>query len=304
LLQALGISGFKIHINNRQVLTGLLQRFEIADRSTDVLRALDKLPKIGASGVAAELQQVAGLSDAQAAQVLKLATVHGTADEVLAQIQELAGDNPTAAAGVERLRTIVRGARAAGVAADYLKIDVSIARGLDYYTGVVFETFLDDLPSIGSICSGGRYDNLAGMFTKQHLPGVGASLGLDRLLAALQQLDRLPSHKTTADVLVVYFQADRLDAYLQMVSAIRAAGIGVELYPEAKKLGQQLKYADQRNFRLAVVAGSQEFEAGRVQLKDLRSKISTDVPWDGVDASHLVSAIRSLVSMSEGRVLA
>ncbi len=304
LLHALDVSDFTVHINNRQILTGLLQQFQVADRSTDVLRAIDKLQKIGAEGVAAELKATAGLSDDQANQVLRLAQVNGTPHEILEQIAELSQGNETVAAGMKRLREVLGGLQAAGVAPAHYQIDISIARGLDYYTGIVFETYLNALPGIGSICSGGRYDNLASLFTKQHLPGVGASLGLDRLLAALQQLERLPDQRTPAEVLVVYFQADRLDAYLQIVTAIRKAGIAAELYPEPKKIGQQLKYADSRQFKLAVIAGEQELAAGRVQIKDLKHKTSTEADWNAADPERLCQAIQHMLQLSSGKLLA
>ena len=152
-------------------------------------------------------------------------------------------------------------------------MDVSIARGLDYYTGVIFETFLGDLPSIGSICSGGRYDNLAELYTKQHLPGIGASLGLDRLVGRDGNIENDRAVRTPAPVLIVYFDKDRLQDYLQLAQIIRGAGIG-ELYPDPKKLAAQLKYADQRGFQIALIAGSQELESGTCRVKKLgrRSK--------------------------------
>jgi histidyl-tRNA synthetase len=138
---------------------------------------------------------------------------------------------------------------------------------------------LGQLPSIGSICSGGRYDNLAELYTKQHLPGIGASLGLDRLLTAMETLQMIEPVRTPAPVLVVYFDRERLDDYMQLSQIVRAAGIGAELYPEPRKVAAQLKYADQRGFRLAIIAGSNELDAGTCQVKDLSAKTSTEVAW-------------------------
>ena len=145
----------------------------------------------------------------------------------------------------------VDNAVALGMPAARLRPNFAIARGLDYYTGTIYETTLDDKPDIGSVCSGGRYDNLAGLYTKQALPGVGASLGLDRLLAAMEELHMLSATTTPAPVLIVQFAADQLGAYQKMGRALRAQGIGVEVFPEAKKLGQQLQYAERRGFRVA-----------------------------------------------------
>jgi histidyl-tRNA synthetase len=278
LMHAVGVERFKIRINNRQVLTGLLDQMDLQGASTTVLRALDKFEKVGAEQVTKELN-AAGLSQSQTGQVLALAAIHGSTDDVLAKLDSLLQGSEIGQQGVERLRTICGALKAAGVKDEFYQLDVSIARGLDYYTGVVFETVLGDLPSIGSVCSGGRYDNLAGLYTKQHLPGIGASLGLDRLLAALEQLGLLPKTVASADVFIPLFDSERINDYFQLASIVRNAGWSAEIYPEAKKLGAQLKYADQRGFRIALVAGSQELDAGQVQVKNLATKVGTTVSW-------------------------
>lgn len=296
LMSAIGIERFTIRINNRQVLTGLLDQLGLSDRSPAVLRSLDKLPKIGHQATAEEMVTAAGLTAGQADSVLELAQCVGTPEQVLARLSDLAGGNALAAAGIERLQQIISGAIAGGAAPQRLQLDVSIARGLDYYTGVIVETFLDDLPAIGSVCSGGRYDNLAGLYTKQHLPGIGASLGLDRLLAALEQLDLLPQVATPAAVLVTQFDAARREDYLRLAAVLRAAGLSVELYPDAKKLGPQLKFADEKGFRVALVAGPDEWEAGVVQLKDLRQKTAQSILYQPSNATALVQAIQHVIS--------
>jgi histidyl-tRNA synthetase len=179
--------------------------------------------------------------------------------------------------GVARLADILDGFRGAGADEERIQIDVSIARGLDYYTGAIFETFLDDLPTIGSVCSGGRYDNLAGLFTKQELPGIGASLGLDRLLAALEELGLVAKVATPAEVFIPFFDKAGRNSYLALAAQVRAAGFGVEVFPDAKKLGQQLQYADRRGFRIALIAGSDELAQDVVQVKDMASQTSTTV---------------------------
>ena len=295
LMVSLGFEKFRIHVNNRQVLTGLLEFLGLVDVSVPVLRSLDKLAKIGPEAVTAEMQSTANVTVEQATQVLRLASLDGTAADILDSLPEVTGNNPTAAAGIDRLRQIIEGAVAAGVDAQRIRLDVGIARGLDYYTGVVFETFLSDLLQIGSVCSGGRYDNLAGLYTKQHLPGVGASLGLDRLLAAMEQLEMLPKVRTPAPVFIPYFDADRLDDYLKLASIVRGAGIGAELYPEPKKLGQQLKYADSRGFTVALVAGGRELDAGTVQVKDLQQKTAVEVAFTPDNAQPLLDTLRTLI---------
>ena len=290
LLRAIGAAfgkplPFTIRLNNRMVLSGLLAKLDLSDKATAILRALDKLGKIGREKVAQEMISAAGATAEQADQVLRLAELSGANDEVLMQLGPLVAGNPLGEEGLERLRQILRGAQAGGVPAAALQLDVSIARGLDYYTGAIFETFLDDLPTIGSVCSGGRYDNLAGMFTKQELPGIGASLGLDRLLAALEELKLLDAVRTPAPVLIAFFDKDRLDDYLRLAARVRALGVGVELFPEPKKLGQQLQYADRRGFRLALIAGQRELDAGICQVKDLQTTQASDVPLVDVPAA-------------------
>ena len=294
LFRAIGFEAFTIHVNNRRVLTGLLELHGLADRAVAVLRALDKLAKIGPDRVAGEMQSEAGASESQTAAILRLASISGSGDEVLRQLEPLVAGNETGQSGVAQLRDLFSGVLAAGVPESRVRLDVSIARGLDYYTGTVYETYLNALPGIGSVCSGGRYDNLAGLFTEQELPGVGASLGLDRLLAAMEELGMIEKVATLAPVFIPYFDAARLHDYLRLAAAIRAAGIGVEVFPDPKKLGQQLKYADRRGFRVALIAGSQEFERGACQIKDLARGTKQDVPLEP-DGRSVIAALRELL---------
>ena len=295
LLRAIGFDAFTIRINNRMVLSGLLERLGLADRATAVLRALDKLGKIGPEKVAEEMISVAGATAEQAQNILRLSEVSGCNDEVLRQVEPLVAGSETGQAGVAKLKEVLDGVAAAGVAADRVRLDLSIARGLDYYTGTIFETFLDALPGIGSVCSGGRYDNLAELFTSQELPGIGASLGLDRLLAAMEELGMIEKVSTPAPVFMVMFDADRLHDYLRLAATLRAAGLGVELYPEAKKLGQQLKYADRRGHRVALILGENEFQQGLCQVKDLRAASQENVPLTA-DCRELIDAVRKIVA--------
>jgi histidyl-tRNA synthetase len=295
LLRAIGFDQFTIHVNNRMVLSGLLQKLGLAEKSKAVLIALDKVHKIGPEKVAEEMTATAGATADQTQQVLKLAQIKGTNDAVLSQLGELLATNETGQAGISRLREIVSAVTAAGIDPKRLVIDAVIARGLDYYTGTIYETFLDALPDLGSICSGGRYDNLAGLYTNQQLPGIGASLGLDRLLAGMEELGMIPKVSTPAEVFIPYFDAARLHDYLRLAAQLRAAGFGAEVFPEPKKLGQQLKYADRRGHRVALVAGENEFASGSIQIKNLASATSQTVPLTP-NASELIAAIRTLLA--------
>jgi histidyl-tRNA synthetase len=285
LMHALGVERFHIQVNNRLVLNGLLEELGLAGHTAPLLRALDKLAKIGRDGVAAEMREHTGISTSAAERVLALAEMHGTNAEILDRLQREFGTNSKAAEGISRLRQLLDVTGTAGVCEDSLRLDLSIARGLDYYTGTVYETILTDLPGIGSVCSGGRYDNLAGLYTKQALPGVGASLGLDRLVAALEELQLLMKSATPAPVFLVQFSAERLGDYQKMARVLRAEGIGVEVYPEAKKVGQQLQYAERRGFRAGLIAGPDEFAHDVWKIKDLSQREEVSVPTVEVAAA-------------------
>jgi histidyl-tRNA synthetase len=307
LFLALGFQQFTIRVNNRMVLNGLLQKLGLAGQSVAVLRALDKLGKVSADRVAEEMVAAAGATAQQAADVLKLAELAGTSDDVLRQLGPLVEGSDMGQAGSARLAELLGAVRAAGVPDARIKLDVAIARGLDYYTGTIFETFLDDLPTIGSVCSGGRYDNLAGLYTSVELPGIGASLGLDRLLAAMEELGMVGKVTTPAEVFIPYFDKDKFHDYLKLAAEIRGktyAGpdgspriIGVEVFPEPKKLGPQLKYADRRGYRVALIAGEREFEAGTCQVKDLATGGSETASLaDG--AADVLAKVRDLLQRS------
>ena len=280
LMNAIGFEKFAIRVNNRKVLNGLLQKFDIQQFSTEVLRGIDKLDKIGVAAVKQEILGNTGMDDSQLGPVLQLAEMKGDTPSVLKSLEKICRGNELAETGCSELSQLSQVVSDVVADASQFQIDVSIARGLDYYTGTIFETFLDELPGIGSVCSGGRYDNLAELFTKQQLPGIGASLGLDRLLAAMEKLGMLPESKTTAKVLIVQFSADQLPYYFSLAAKLRTAGIAVEIYPEAKKLGNQFKYADRRGFEAVVVCGEDEIQSGKVQVKWMRDGSQHNVELD------------------------
>jgi histidyl-tRNA synthetase len=290
LLVKIGFERFTIRVNNRLVLNGLLEKLGLTGQTAGVLRALDKLAKIGREGVIAEMTEKVGTTAEQAASVLELANLKGSNTEILDKLESILAGTEIGLLGVSRLRELCQVALTAGVPEERVQLDVSIARGLDYYTGTIYETFLTDLPGIGSVCSGGRYDNLAALFTKEKLPGVGASLGLDRLLAAMEELGMVPQTSTPAQVLVVCFDASRIGDYCRIGRVLRAAGISTEVFPDAKKVGQQFKYADRKGFRIALVAGSNEFANNAWQVKDLKSTQQAEVP-----ETELVSHIQAIL---------
>lgn len=277
LLDRLGCGEFTIRVNNRLVLNGLLEKLELTSQSVSVLRALDKLPKIGRDAVLQEMTAPSDISPEQAGQVLDFAELQGTPAELLSQVEQMVSGNETGELGTARLEELFRVAAESELSAERLALDLSIARGLDYYTGTIYETFLTELPKIGSVCSGGRYDNLAELFTSQPLPGVGASLGLDRLLAAMNELGLTQKSASPSQVLVTVFDSAWAADSFRVASLLRRSGIAVEVYTDTKKLGKQFQYADKKGIPFALVAGEDERAQGTWQSKNLASGEQTAV---------------------------
>ncbi len=282
LVDAIGLQEFTIRINSRRVLTGLVEVLGLEEKAVPVLRALDKLGKVGPLQVLEEMQK-AGISHSMAEKFLSLvisAAEKRSNAEILQALDQAVAGNSVGQQGVNELSELIAALEAAELSPQRVRLDPTIARGLDYYTGTVYETFLWQAPEIGSICSGGRYDNLAALYTDRELPGVGASLGLDRLLAAMEKLGLVPAKTTPASVFVAYFDPVHYHDYMRMARKLRQLGFDVELYPEPKKIGQQLKYADRRGFRVAIIVGSNEFAAGVAKVKDLTRGVEQEVLLD------------------------
>ena len=271
----MAIGEFRIRINNRKVLRGILQEFGVAeDRAPAVLRTLDKTEKEDAAKLRGDLERDGVPS---AGKLLELITTRRTTDETLKVLSVLKGE--IGKAGLEELRNIVTAIRQFGVPDAAFVVDLGVVRGLDYYTGTIYETSLVNAPELGSICSGGRYDDLASYFTDTRLPGVGISIGLTRLFSRLKDAGLLqPLPRTPAEVLVTTMDPKYLERYLSMARRLREAGINTEVYLETAKLGNQLAYADRKGFRVALIAGENEFAKDMVQVKNLAAKSARDVP--------------------------
>ena len=268
----LGLEDFTIRINNRKVLGGYFELVGVREKTTEVLRAIDKLEKIGAEKVRAILTDDCGLDGAQAGAVLEFVTLEGRDEEKLAFLDERAGNNALLAEGAAELRAVVEALPSLGVARERFAIDLTIARGLDYYTGTVYETVVNSHPEIGSVCSGGRYDNLAGYYTDQKLPGVGMSIGVTRLFYVLQEQGMLNEDTVAspADAIVLPMTADTAFA-AHVATVLRDSGIRTQLYTEDKKFKQKLAYASELEIPYAVIIGEDELAGGEVSLKDMRS---------------------------------
>lgn len=282
IFRELGVGKFTIQLNNRKLLRACFEQLGIVDGElqTRVLREVDKLDKRGLDAVKATLVgEDFGLSAEAVERIVALVETRSTNhQDALDRLAALEADNPAAREGAAELREVLELVRALGVPEDYYALNLSIARGLDYYTGTVYETTLDAHPGIGSVCSGGRYENLAGHYTRSHLPGVGISIGVTRLFWQLREAGLIHTARSSVQVLVTQMDPTLLSQCLDLATQLRGAGINTEVQLEAGKLGKQLKYADRAGIRFALLLGSDELARGTVTVKDLRRNDQYEVP--------------------------
>ena len=266
----LGLHRFRIRVNNRKVLNGFFAILGLSEQAGDVLRTIDKLDKIGADKVRALLTDTCGVTAEQADEILRFIACPGTSADKLAFLEQYRGRNETFDTGLDELRTVVGYLPAFGVPEENFELDLTIARGLDYYTGTVYETVLLDHPEVGSICSGGRYDDLAGYYTNKSLPGVGISIGLTRLFYILQEQNMISDAVLTApaDVLILPM-TDDLSAAVSLASMLRAGGLRVQLYSEKKKFKAKIGYADKLGIPFVIFLGEDEIAQNVCALKNM-----------------------------------
>ncbi|MFN8673520.1 MAG: histidine--tRNA ligase [Candidatus Sericytochromatia bacterium] len=265
----IGSEEFTIRFNNRMILNGLMKELNLEDKTVEVLRVIDKIYKQSEDKIIQELTEKVGLTEEQTTNVLSFIKIKGTNKEIVATLKERFKNNEQALKGVINIEEFVLTFESLGY--NTLKIDLCIARGLDYYTGSVFETMLNKLPELGSICSGGRYDNLASLYSTNKIAGVGASVGLDRLLDGLEELKLLEKKATPATVLILMLDDNYKEKYLQIAMNLRSKGIKVELFNEKKKLDKQMKYADRKGFKFVITNGSNEFEKNIIRIKNMET---------------------------------
>lgn len=286
----LGLPDFTIRLNNRKLLRGLLAGIGVGEpeRRTLVLREVDKLEKRGPGRVAKTLAEPPlALEPATIRRLLDFLAIEGDDDAVLAALDALDVSDAGYREGLEELRRVVEMLRALEVPESRFRVDQSIARGLDYYTGTIYETRLEGHPEIGSVCSGGRYDDLAGHYTSSRLPGVGISIGATRLFYQLREAGLIDLGESTVKVLVTRLDERLADDYLRLAAQLRRAGVPTEVYAEDARMKKQLKYADRARIPLAVIMGGDERARGAVTLKDLRRGEQLEVARD-----DLVGAVR------------
>jgi histidyl-tRNA synthetase len=281
VFRELNIGAFTIQLNNRKLMRGYFENLGVSDAEQQmlVLREVDKLDKRGADYVRETLTGEAfGLSAEVADKILAFVQVRSTSvNDAFAKLDALGSGSETFEQGRAELKEVLAMIRDFDVPETHFALNLSIARGLDYYTGTVYETTLNDHPGIGSICSGGRYENLAGQYTKSHLPGVGISIGLTRLYWQLRDAGLISTAQSTVDVLVTQMDAAQLPAYLTLATELRNAGIATEVVLEGSKLGKQFKYADRAGIRFVIVLGEDEIAKGVVTVKDLRREDQFEV---------------------------
>ena len=270
VFKGFGLNRFQIHVNNRKVLNGFYALLGLTEKSGDIMRTVDKLDKIGADKVKLILLEDCGLAEAQADEILKFISIRGTNAQVIAALEGYGGRNEMFDQGLSELKTVTANLSAFGVPEENFAVDLTIARGLDYYTGTVYETTLLDHPEIGSVCSGGRYDNLAGYYIDKALPGVGISIGLTRLFYVLDEQGllnpALPS--APADALVLPM-TESPAAAIALAEQLRSAGLRVKLYCEQKKFKQKMSYANKLAVPFAVLLGEDEIAEGVCSVKNM-----------------------------------
>ena len=297
---SLGLKRFQIRVNNRKILNGFYAMLGLTERSGDIMRTVDKLDKIGAEKVRTLLIDEVGVSGENADEILKFIAISGSNQQVLSALETYTGRSEVFDEGLEQLRTVVKYLSAFGVPEENFAVDLTIARGLDYYTGTVYETTLLDHPEIGSVCSGGRYDNLAAYYTDKQLPGVGISIGLTRLFYVLGEQgmlnDQLPT--APADVLILPMTED-LHAAVTLATQLRNAGVRTQLYTEQKKFKAKMNYADKLGVPFVIFLGEDEIAKEQVTVKDMTSgEQMTDalnVVYDCVIAKGLAERNRGKV---------
>ena len=266
----LGFDKFTICINNRKLLNGLFESCNLKNQSADILRAIDKIDKIGKESVINEIKKL-GIEENKINLIMKFISINTTVEDTIKELQKLNIQNETFASGLSELQELVEYIKIFGVPEENFKIDLTIARGLDYYTGTVYETFLDEYRFLGSVCSGGRYENLAEYYTDKKLPGVGISIGLSRLFFQLTYNNIIkPNKKSTADVLVISMVED-LSKPAEIATILRNNGIKTQIYVEKAKIKKQFKYANSLEIPYVIVLGEDEIKNGTVSLKNMET---------------------------------
>lgn len=287
IFKELGFNDFTICINNRKILNGLFESIGQKNASVEILRIIDKIDKIGREAVEEELEKLS-VGKEQIEKIMSFIQIEGNSDEKIQKLEALGIDNETFVEGVNELKQVVKNIRLFGVPDINFRVDLTIARGLDYYTGTVYETFLNEYREVGSVCSGGRYENLAEYYTDKKLPGVGVSIGLTRLFYKLNELNLIQAEqKSVAQVLIIPM-IENLDMPITLATELRKLGINTEIYLNDKKLKAKFKYADKLEIPYVIVIGEDEINNNKIKLKDMKTG---EEKYLTLDASEIAKEI-------------
>ncbi len=283
----LGFDEFTIKINNRKILNGLYESINQTEKSVDIMRIIDKIDKIGDQAVMEELAKIE-VPKESINKIMQFIKIDGTTDEKLQKLQSLGIENDTYKLGVEELGEVVKYIRLFGIEDKNFVIDLSIARGLDYYTGTVYETFLNGYRELGSVCSGGRYENLAQNYTDKKLPGVGVSIGLTRLFYKLNELNLIKAEKKSVSDILIIPMTENIQVPIQLATELRNAGVNTEIYLNDKKIKTKMKYADKLKIPYVIVIGDNEIESGKVKIKVMETGEEIETTVDAKEITKIV----------------
>ncbi len=288
LMIELGFKDFTIRINNRKILNAIFEEINQKENASEILRVIDKIDKIGAEAVKEELEKLQ-LQQDSIKRIMDFISIEGTTDEKLEKLQELNIKNEIFNEGLNELTQVVKYIRMFGVPDTNFNVDLTIARGLDYYTGTVYETFLNDYRELGSVCSGGRYENLAEYYTDKKLPGVGISIGLTRLFYKLNELNLIKADKySMADILIVPM-TENLESPISLASDLRKSGLSTEIYLNDKKLKAKMKYADKLKIPYVIVIGDDEIASNKVKVKNMETGEETQAEMSAISIKQIIS---------------
>ena len=282
VFKKLDFGKFTIRINNRKILNGFFDSLELNDNSTDILRIIDKIEKIGSDNVIKELEEL-NIDSEKITQIMNFIKIKGSNEEIITSLKEMNLQNELFSTGINELEQTINYIKDFNIPQEYYQIDLTIARGLDYYTGTVYETILDEHPSLGSICSGGKYENLTGYYTDQNLPGIGISIGLTRLYSKLKEANLIPNiNNNLIECLVVPMDKQCLKYAIKVATTLRENKIVTDVYYQEKNMKQKMKFADRQNIPFVIIIGEEEMNNQILTIKNMRESTQQQLPLEKV----------------------
>ena len=283
----LGFDNFTIKINNRKILNGLYESIGQKENSVEIMRIIDKIDKIGEEAVKQEIEEL-GVPSEDIEKIINFIKIDGNSDEKLSKLQNLQIENETYKKGVEELAEVIKDIRLFRIPEQNFTVDLTIARGLDYYTGTVYETFLNAYRELGSVCSGGRYENLAENYTDKKLPGVGISIGLTRLFSKLNELNLIKAEKKSVSDVLIIPMTENMQVPLKLATDLRNLNVNTEIYLNNKKIRAKMKYADKLEIPYVVVIGDEEIESKKIKLKNMTTGEEIELDFNAESIARLI----------------